>query len=787
MGDVLANDRRVRVRVTGTVQGVGFRPYVYRLATGLHLDGWVANGIDGVLIEVAGTDVRVDRFLLELARSPPPLARIVDITVVDLAMDPAFETRPPGRTPAFRIVASQRGSGASALMPSDAATCQDCLRELDDSTNRRFAHPFIVCTNCGPRYSIARSVPYDRSATTMAAFPMCTACEAEYCDPADRRYHAEPICCADCGPRLRYVEANDESGLQVTGDDAALAATVDALRSGRIVAIKGIGGYHLAVDGHDDAAVRRLRERKHRDEKPFALLVADIATASRIVAVSDAAVALLCGVEAPIVLLPRADAKADIDVAGGVAPGNAFLAVMLPSSGLQHLLARAFARPLVMTSGNRHDEPVATDDADAILRLSDIADAFLLHDRAIHRRVDDSLVRLDGDRPAVLRRARGYAPRSVPLSTIGVGTAAVLGVGAELKSTICLARDGEAVLSAHLGDLEHLEVYRSFTAAIGDLESILGVRPELIVHDLHPEYLSTKWALEQDEPLLGVQHHHAHIASCLAEHGLTESVVGLAFDGHGYGPDGTLWGGECLIADLHRYERIGHLDTIALPGGMTAIREPWRMAAAYLLRAYEGNVPRTTDVVTRNAGRWSDVEVVVAHSSTIQTSSIGRLFDAVAAIIGIRDRSSFEGQAAIELEQAARRAPIRGSSPRCTPIAITESNGVFRLDPTEFVRWLAEARRRGDDVHELAWLAHRSIADASVRLAVAACERSGLATVALSGGVFQNALLTEFVRTDLESRGVRVLTHAVVPPNDGGISLGQVAIGHATLNPSVSP
>ena len=780
MDDALGARRRVRIRVTGTVQGVGFRPAVHRLATDLHLHGWVANETDGVLIEVDGPADRLEVFLRRLRDNPPPLARIATIAIDELALQP----RPLAETDSFRIVASRHRTGARALMPSDAAMCQDCLQELFDRTNRRYAHPFIVCTNCGPRYSIATSVPYDRAFTTMASFPMCGSCEAEYRDPANRRFHAEPICCPDCGPRLRYVPATDGPPSTVLGDDAALAATVDALRSGAIVAIKGIGGYHLAVDASDEAAVRRLRERKHRDEKPFALLIADVDSAARIVDVSDGAAELMGGVEAPIVLLPRVAIDTSRSIAASVAPGNSFLGVMLPSSGLQHLLARAFGRPLVMTSGNRHDEPVAIDDAEAVACLSDIADAFLLHDRAIHRRVDDSVVRFEDAQPCVLRRARGYAPRPLPLATPGSRTAAVLGVGAELKSTVCLARSGEAVLSAHLGDLEHVEVHRSFVAAIGDLESMLGVRPTLIVHDLHPEYLSTKWALEQDEAVLGVQHHHAHIASCLAEHGLAETVVGLAFDGHGYGPDGTLWGGECLVADLHGYQRIGHLDAIALPGGSSAIREPWRMAVAYLLRAYEGDVPRTIEVVTRNAARWSDVEAVASHSSTIQTSSIGRLFDAIAAILGIRDRSTFEGQAAIELEQAAWRAPMRSSGRRGAAIAMIESDGVFRLDPSAFVRWLADAHRSGGDVNDLAWLAHRWIADAAVRLAIAACERSGLSTVALSGGVFQNAMLAGFMRADLQARGLRVLTQAVVPPNDGGISLGQVAIGHASLNPS---
>ena len=767
--------RRVRIRVTGTVQGVGFRPHVHRLATELQLDGWVANGTEGVVVEITGPSASVDLFLIRLVASPPPLARIAEMLVDELGAERVASADPSG----FRIVASRQGSGAVALMPTDSATCRDCLRELGDPADRRYGHPFINCTNCGPRFTIVRQVPYDRATTTMASFAMCEACSSEYLDPNDRRFHAEPICCPDCGPRLRFAEATSGQGRVVDGDAAALDATVDALRAGKIVAIKGIGGYHLAVDASNEEAVRRLRDRKRRDEKPFALLVADVGAAREMVDLTLAEEALLLGLEAPIVLARRRS-EGGGDVAPSVAPGNEWLGVMLPSSGLQHLLTRAFGRPLVMTSGNCSDEPIAFADTDAFERLAGIADAFLSHNRSIHRRADDSVVRVDG-RPSILRRARGYAPRAIPLRGSTARPGAVLAVGAELKSTVCLTRGSEAVMSAHLGDLEHVDVHRSFIEAIRDLESVLGVRPELIVHDLHPEYLSTKWAQCQDVELLGVQHHHAHLASCLAENGLEGPVVGLAFDGHGYGPDGTLWGGECLVADLQCYTRIGHLDLVSLPGGSTAIREPWRMAVPYLLRAYEGDVPDDAGVVVRNTARWGDVAVVAAHPTTMRTSSVGRLFDAVAAILGIRDRATFEGQAAIGLEQAAWRGDrlqLTGEG-RFPSIDLIEADGLLRLDPTSFVRWLCDAQRAGQPVDELAWYAHRALADASVALALAACEAAGLATVALSGGVFQNTLLTTLVRSDLEARGVRVLTHTVVPANDGGISLGQVAIGRA--------
>ena len=779
---------RSSIHVTGVVQGVGFRPHVHRLATELSLGGFVANGVDGVVIEVDGEASAVALFVDRLSSMAPLLARIDSVRVVDSSSVPD-----PGRVGAmFRIVDNVDSighgePGAPVLVPADAALCVDCRGELTEPTDRRFRHAFVNCTSCGPRLTIATSVPYDRATTTMAVFAMCERCRLEYTDPTDRRFHAEAICCPACGPRLRFVRSEvDHDGnlfaasAASNGDDDAIASAIGALRRGEIVAVKGIGGYHFAVDAGNEAAVARLRERKHRDERPFAILVRDTDAASRLVHLDNDEARLLGGVEAPIVLAVRRE-DTDHPIAMSVAPGTTVLGVMLPSSGLQYLFAADFGAPLVMTSGNRSEDPIAFDDLDALERLHDIADAFLVHDRPIHRRADDSVVRSDTGRTSVLRRARGFVPRTIAVPEVIGGVGSVLGVGAELKNTVCVSRVNEALLSAHLGDLENVEVLRSFTTAIVDLQMMLGVEPVLVAHDLHPEYLSTKWALDQNIAVLGVQHHHAHIASCLAEHRHVGQVVGLAFDGHGYGTDGTLWGGECLVADVHGYERVGHLIPVALPGGVTAIRQPWRMAVAHLQRAYEGEVPEDVEVRTRNESQWSDVAWLAQQPTTIRTSSMGRLFDAIAAILGLRDRASYEGQAATELEQAASRAAAPRIEASLAPLRLDDSGQLTLVDPSAFLRSLVDRQREIVAVEDLAWSAHRCLADASIALAISSCERSGLCTVALSGGVFQNALLTSMVRRGLETLGVAVLAHELVPANDGGISLGQVAIARAHL------
>lgn len=788
----------VHVRVLGVVQGVGFRPFVHRLATRLGLRGWVLNDHHGVLIELSGPTTDVDLFLQELRSSPPPLSVVESVQVVPAAAVDGFAA--DRETTGFVIRPSARSSEISALLPADVRTCTVCLLEMRDPGNRRYRHPFINCTDCGPRFTIIRATPYDRANTTMSAFAMCELCIAEYADPGSRRFHAEPICCPACGPRLHFravpavpsggeVQATEPSVAIGQTDEDALTLAIAALRAGQIVAVKGIGGYSLAVDATNDQAVGRLRVRKHRDEKPFALLVRSVAAARNLVDLSDEEVFALVGPEAPIVLAWR---RADHvgGVSPRVAPNSQTLGVMLPSTGLHHLLAEAFDGPLVLTSGNRSDEPIVASDDLVDNRLGSIADSVLSHDRRIHRRADDSVVKRFDNTVTTLRRARGYVPVAIDLAVADerMGVPAILGVGAELKSTVCVSRGNKAFMSAHLGDLEHVESYRSFSEAIVDLRTFFDVKPALVVHDLHPEYLSTKWAQEQHVELLAVQHHHAHIASCLADNSMRGPVVGLAFDGHGYGPDGTLWGGEFLVADLVGYERAGHFRPVPLPGGSTAVRDPWRMAAAHLLDAYAGAVPSELAVRTRNQDRWSAVEAVARHSQTMQTTSVGRLFDAIAAILGVRDSVSFEGQAAMELEQRAGMGRADADADRVElgiePIHVVEHDGVVVLDPSRFVRSLAQAVGPGASrpalVDELAWIAHLTVAEAAVRSAGIICAREGLDIVALSGGVFQNQLLHGMVRTGLEALGLTVLVHRNVPPNDGGISLGQVAIGRAT-------
>ncbi len=773
---------------------------MYRLATELGLDGWVANDADGVVIEVSGPTALLDVFVGRLRSSAPPLSQVISVVVTDLGdRCPSFEAG--GGERGFSIRSSaQATADLTTLVPADVRPCDACRRELRDPTDRRFRHAFINCTDCGPRFTIIRSLPYDRANTTMSGFALCAACNDEYHDPASRRFHAEPLSCRDCGPRLHYrtLSSNqlgdpaDFAGTStVHPDDRAMAQAVAAIRAGLIVAVKGIGGYAFVVDAGNDTAVQALRVRKHRDEKPFALQVASIEMGRTVVELTESETEALLSNNAPIVLARRFVSDSH-RVSSSVAPGSDTLGVMLPSSGLHHLLAASFDGPLIVTSGNLSDEPIVIDDDLASRRLTGIADAILTHDRAIHRRADDSIIRRVGPTLTVLRRARGYVPQPHRLPDSIAGGPTVLGVGAELKSTVCLARGPYAFVSTHLGDLQHVEAFRSFREAIADYQMFLKAEPSLVVHDMHPEYLSTKWAGDQDADTLGVQHHHAHVASCLVENGMDGPALGLAFDGHGYGPDGTLWGGEFLVADLVSYDRVGHFSTVPLPGGTAAIRDPWRMAVSYLTAAYDGDVPRDLPVVSRQASRWGEVEHLVRLPSTMRTSSVGRLFDAASAILGIRDRSSFEGQAAMALEQRAWVAArsdnrMNGSRARLglhgmVPIEVVDDGGIMRLEPFAFIRSFSESVAEGGaglDVDVLAWIVHRFIADAAVQASEKICARTNIATIVLSGGVFQNAMLLGMIREDLEALGARVITHRTVPPNDGGISLGQIAIGRA--------
>ncbi len=705
------SQERRRIRVRGIVQGVGFRPFVYGVALHHGLTGFVLNDGEGVLVEAEGDAGALDDFVRALREEAPPLARVdgVEARTIEPVGEGAFSIRASAAT------------GRTALIPADVATCDDCLRELFDPGDRRYRYPFTNCTQCGPRFTIVRSVPYDRARTTMAGFALCDNCLREYEDPLDRRFHAEPVCCPVCGPQLSLP----------------LEEAVALLLAGRILAVKGLGGYHLACLADDEAAVARLRARKLREEKPFAVMASD---PRALVTLAPGEEALLQSRERPIVLARRVPGG---PVASSVAPGTDWLGVMLAYTPLHHLLLHDVGRPLVMTSGNRSDEPIAFDDREARERLAAIADAFLAHDRPIHRRCEDSVVR----REFPIRRSRGFVPGALPLP---ISTPRpVVAAGAELKSTFCVARGEDAFLSAHLGDLDTEEAYRAYSTDLTLYLEMLDVRPELVAYDLHPEYLATKWALEQDGELVGVQHHHAHAAACLAEHGELEQALALVFDGTGFGTDGTLWGGELLRCDLGSFERLAHLDPVPLPGGEAAIRQPWRVAAAHLELAGRP-VPWE---------RWAEVRVSLAANAPL-SSGMGRLFDAVAAVLGVRDEVTYEGQAAIELEQ----------------LAGDTSAGPWDWrfgDGASLVAHVHDELEAGRSRQELAAAFHETVAAGA---AAACAEAGGVGTVVLSGGTFQNLRLLRSTTARLQAEGFRVLAHRRVPPNDGGISYGQAAV-----------
>jgi hydrogenase maturation protein HypF len=732
---------RARVRVEGTVQGVGFRPYVYRLAGELELAGWVLNDERGVLLEVEGPAGAVEAFIRRMPAEAPPLAAVERVT--------SEEVEPAGIS-GFAILRSESGGDADAPVSPDAATCDDCLRELFDPADRRHRYPFINCTNCGPRFTIVRGVPYDRPLTTMAGFEMCPACRREYEDPGDRRFHAQPNACPDCGPSLSMP----------------LSTVVGSLLDGAIVAVKGLGGYHLACRSDDETAVSALRARKHREDKPFALMAPGLEAARALVELSAADERLLLGRARPIVIARR---RAGADVADSVAPGSPDLGVMLPYTPLHHLLLHDVGCPLVMTSGNVSDEPIAYEDDDALDRLAGIADLFLVHDRPIHVRTDDSVVR----GRVILRRSRGYVPDSIDLPV--AAPVPLLACGAELKSTFCVAKGRRAWISHHIGDLENWETLRSFREGVAAFERVFAVEPELVVHDLHPDYLSTKEALERDGVRhLGVQHHHAHLAACLAEHGEEGPAVGAVFDGTGYGDDGTVWGGELLVGGVERCERAGFLRQVRMPGGERAIRQPWRMACAWLAAAREQDDPEPPQTLAERVEpeRWHQVAALArGGTSSPLTSSMGRLFDAVAALCGLRLAVNYEGQAAAELEAVADRAE-RGAYP--LPLVAGDA---LVLDARETVRAVLDDLDAGPPLVSARF--HNGVADATAAACTRLAEGRGLGTVVLSGGVFQNRLLLERTAARLTDAGVRVLVPRRLPPNDGGISYGQAAVAAA--------
>ncbi len=755
---------RARVRVRGTVQGVGFRPFVFKLAEALAVGGFVRNDSNGVLLEVEGPAGAVRELISRLEHEPPPLA------VIERLETSWIEPQASDR---FSILQSEPDQAPNAPVTADTATCEDCLRELLNPADRRFRYPFINCTNCGPRFTIVHGIPYDRPLTTMADFKMCPACRREYEDPRDRRFHAQPNACPVCGPRVSLL--NGSGVPRTTGEEALLDAAA-ALADGAILALKGLGGYHLACLAANETAASALRERKHREDKPFALMAPSIDAARSLVELSAGEEEILRGRERPIVIGRR---RRGAPVAGAVAPRSRDLGVMLAYSPLHHLLVSDVGETLVMTSGNVSDEPIAYEDDDALRRLNQIADLFLVHDRPIATRTDDSVVRATKRRtpPLLMRRSRGYVPASIPLPLHA--SRPLLACGAELKNTFCVAKDARAWVSHHIGDLENYETLRSATAGIEHFGRLFGVRPEVVAHDLHPEYLSTKYALERvDLEPLAVQHHHAHLAACLAEHGERGPAVGAIYDGTGYGTDGTIWGGELLVGGLEGFERAGHLLPVRLPGGQRAIREPWRMACAWLLSARgEEAGPPGPIAAQVEPGAWRAVSELARRGVAAPlTTSMGRLFDAVAALCGVRLRVNYEGQAAAELEALCDPAQRDAY-----PLPQVREDGDYVLDARPTVVEVVREVERDVPVERVAARFHNAVATATARACIDLASERELDTVVLSGGSFQNRALLESVASSLEQAGLRVLVPERLPPNDGGISYGQAAVAAARL------
>jgi hydrogenase maturation protein HypF len=751
--------KRLKMEIRGAVQGVGFRPFVYRLATGLGLSGWVLNDIRGVFLEVEGDASQLSAFRERLRSETPPRARILEVS--ESWLDPIGDE-------GFEIRTSEAKGVKTVLVLPDIGTCPDCLAEILDPSDRRFRYPFTNCTNCGPRFTIVRDLPYDRKNTTMSGFPLCAACRAEYEDPLDRRFHAQPTACPACGPQLA---AWARSGEVLARGDQALAVAADVLSRGDVLACKGLGGFHLMCDARNEAAVARLRVRKAREDKPFALMVRDLAAARSLAEISPAAAALLESAEAPIVLLPRLGDEA---VARAVAPGRPELGLMLPSTPLHHLLLRAVDAPLVATSGNLSEEPICTDEREALSRLSGLADVFLVHDRPIERHADDSIVRIAAGLPRVLRRARGYAPLPV---LVAEELPVILAVGAHMKTAVALGVGRRVFLSQHIGDLETPEAMGAFRRVIADFLRLYEARPALVAHDLHPGYPSTlwakEWAAERGIPSLAVQHHHAHLASCLAENGEPGPALGVTWDGTGYGTDGTVWGGEFLKGDAGGFTRFANLKPFRLPGGEAAVREPRRAALAILFAIFGGDALSREDLPPVRAFSAKERTVLAQMIETglnaPVTTSAGRLFDAVASLLDLSQRTRYEGQAAMALEAAAD--PLEdGSWP--LPL-VPRENAPAILDWEPLVHALLEDLGKGVNASALAARFHNSLVDGIVRTA----QLAGEERVALTGGCFQNRFLLMRAAKRLSTLGFEVLLHREVPPNDGGISLGQVLAG----------
>ena len=748
---------RLRLQVRGIVQGVGFRPFVYNLAVKHGLSGWVTNTSGGVIIEVEGHNQQLNDFRQKLSSEAPPLSLIADIREQILTPNGDID---------FRIKATDRSEHVQTLISPDAAVCPDCLGEMKDPANRRFRYPFINCTNCGPRYTIIKSIPYDRPFTTMAPFTMCPECQREYEDPGDRRFHAQPNACPVCGPKLMLLDAH---GQPILCDDP-IEQTMALIREGRIGAIKGLGGFHLAVDAGNDSAVRKLRKRKARDEKPFALMVKDLETVKKLSEISEEEARFIESPRAPILLLKR---REKTPVADAVAPGNDRLGVMLPYTPLHHLLFDFEPSVLVMTSANLSEEPICIDNNEALDRLTGIADFFLVHDRDIHLRSDDSVwIQLSGKaRP--IRRSRGFVPQPVFVESTGP---TVLGVGAELKNTICLLKEDQAIVSQYIGDLKNLEALNFFEQTVDHLQTIFEDKPELVVADDHPQYLSSQWAKSQKlAPVLTIQHHHAHLASLLAEHQFSEPAIGVILDGTGLGTDGQIWGGEVLVGTIAKVRRMGRLEPMPLPGGDSAIKNPWRIAVAYLEATFGSDFP---DLPFLKNHDFEPVrELVRKQVNTPLTTSCGRLFDAVAAMTGGCATIRYEAQAAIEFMQICESELESVYEPQ-----IVEMDDIYSISVKELVKAVVNDIRAGIPAKKISARFHRFVGDSYLSLAEKISAETGIKTVGFSGGVFQNQVLLESMVPAFEAKGFQVLTHEQVPCNDGGIALGQAMFGRMKLS-----
>ncbi|MBA7622481.1 Carbamoyltransferase HypF [subsurface metagenome] len=754
--------RLARISVRGVVQGVGFRPFIYRLAQDYDLKGWVRNTSGNVEIEVEGDEATVNSFLEDLEAKAPPMSRIENVEVSFAA--------PKGYTD-FQIGESLSREGQYQLVSPDIATCPDCKQEIFSSTDRRYGYAFTNCTNCGPRFTIIEDIPYDRPKTTMRSFKMCPRCQREYDDPLDRRFHAQPNACPECGPSLELV---DGEGKPVGGKDVIKTAS-QLLKEGKVLAVKGLGGFQLACDATSSDAVNILRNRKRRPSKPLAVMMSTLEEVKKHCLVSPEERKLLESPQAPIVLLRWRQGS---DIAKAVAPKLKYLGVMLPYTPLHHLLLKETALPLVMTSGNLSEEPIAKDNDEALRRLKGIADYFLLHNRDIYARYDDSVYMVEEGKPRALRQARGYAPYPIFLP---FKSKPILACGAEDKNTFCLTRDEYAFLSQHIGDMENEETLEHFEKTIGLYKKLFRVEPEIIAYDLHPEYLATKYALElgakEGLKLIPVQHHHAHIVSCLVENNVKEPVIGVAFDGTGYGSDGTIWGGEFLVADWKDFKRVGHLEYMPLVGGAAAIKKPYRMALSYLYTLLGEDYE--LDSLPLKGLKSAEAEIIKQQLkrkiNSPLTSSAGRFFDAVSALVGVRGEIDYEAQAAIELEMLAADAIDKVEA---YPFSIDGEEGIEVVRLRELLSGLVQDVRNKISAPIISLKFHHTMAQITAEMCRLVSKDTGIKRVALSGGVFQNRLLLKLTTAALQKEGFDVLTHRLVPPNDGGISLGQVVVAN---------